>query len=1095
MVELIVVLVIVAVVAAFLVPALLGFIDKGRESEYKAHAQAALSATQTALSDIYNDGGNSYTPTKRENTRVLAGASESTAFTIWTDDVLWDGRTVAIDANIGSYTIVKAIYKENDDVYMYYDGANWTKYDTERKAMAAAVGTGADGKLKAVGNNIVYVWPYQRDFAYLEGETEYHGSDTEGPEIKVVTFHTDERYASRSFFKRVGKGGSGKESVKVVFWKEGDEYKSYWDGQYFVENENYKYEFDAGRGMNFEGWIPRLYAVAEPFTTPNDVINYIYNIETDKNEFDLDAVLSDNEGWAEKVILSKSEFGSFCAGKAVNGMNKVAGDKYTKESVLSVDGAVRVDDGSQTNGVLYAWFDGSTGEINWWTNAEEAYLPADCSDFFTGNESIVSLDFTGFLGSETTTSSGMFYGCTALTNITLGGGLADAAISDTSRMFEGCENLSSIDLANIGTSGLTDVGYMFAGCSSLTSIAMDDSFDTSTVESLEGMFENCSSLTTLEIGGWNTSNVTSLEKTFKGCTSLGTIDMSSWDLGKVVSLKETFSGLTDLTTLNMGDGWNLSSCASLENTFYGCSLLTSMDMGKLGLSDALINLSGTFRDCSGLANIVFPEGFDTKSVTNMENLFNGCSSITKLDLKSFDTHNVTGFTGMFNGMTNLTTIYATVDFVVNSDDVIMFEGDERLFGGTTHYSDALSNKDTSKYAWIDMRDDKAGYFHGVYFKAGLKKEEFQKLFTQKTTDVVKVDYEEHETARNIFDVTDPDPELTSDGSYIYAWRDGNTVKWCTNAMIAYMPYDCSRFFYNNTNLYKFSFRGFDTSKVTTMEDMFGCNADSIKSNLSEIDFGDDFRTDSLENLHGTFRRCIKITTLDLSNWNVSKVTNLTDTFARCKALTDINVSGWDVSNVTSMQSTFRTCLELTYLDLSTWHTDSLETMQQMFFESSKLKTVKFDNWNAENLNNVFSTFNGCKSLETIDLSGWDTRNIRSTASMFNGCSKLTTVDMRGWTTVGIDGTKAHSVTDTSTTSGYANMFNGCSSLTTIYETQDFVFVVTEGGGSMFNGCNSLVGGAGTRFSTSGNGSKYIFARIDDPENDKKGYFTYKALEP
>ena len=144
LVELLVVLVMLAIVAAIGIPALIGFIEKGKESEYKAHAEAALAATQAALSDLYNDAGNSFTPTKRNNVKELVKAADGTAFTVWTEKVLWDGKTKALEENIGSYTIVKAIYKENDSAFMYYDGANWTRYDNETDAKIAAVGSFID---------------------------------------------------------------------------------------------------------------------------------------------------------------------------------------------------------------------------------------------------------------------------------------------------------------------------------------------------------------------------------------------------------------------------------------------------------------------------------------------------------------------------------------------------------------------------------------------------------------------------------------------------------------------------------------------------------------------------------------------------------------------------------------------------------------------------------------------------------------------------------------------------------------------------------------------------------------------------------------
>ena len=1096
MVELIVVLVVLAIIAAFIIPALLGFIDKGKESEYKAHAEAALAATQTALSDLYNDASSSYTPVKRESTRKLAGAPEDTAFTVWTEKVLWDGRTKALESEIASYTIIKAIYKENENVYMYYDGAEWTKYDNERDAKKAAVGVDGEDNTNSLGDNVIFVWPYKRDYAYLtdkEGDPDPQQSP-DGPIIKIVTFHTDRSLLSQAYFQRVGKPGSSvRDSVKVVFWKNGDTITSdYWDGTVFTENENYQYTFHTSTSVNLGGWLPNSEDNHDYIcVTKDDVIDYIFNLSPDEiSEFDFYADLYTN-GKVDEVTLGKSQFRSFVDsfGSDITGIEKVelSDDEIPEIGSFAENyGAQRVDDNENRRAMIYAWVDGST--VKWCTNALVAYMPADCSDFFKGGDNLVGLDFSEFDSSRVTDVSGMFAECENLQEVTLGGSLASAGITDVSEMFAGCTVLSSVDSSSIGSGTLTSVYGMFKDCSSLTGdIIFADSFNTSSIESFEDMFVNCGA-SNIDAGKIDTSSATSLKNMFKDCSNLGALDVSGWNVSKVRTLEGTFSGCSNLSLTV--DGWSLGECTNLNNTFNGCSSLGSMDMSALGLSGKLTGMNSTFRDCSGLTSITFPENFDTTSVSSMENLFNGCSSISELNLMMFDTRNVTGFTGMFNGMTSLTTIYASLDFVVNSDDVVMFEGDENLFGGHTHYSDELSSKDTSKYAWIDMRDKKPGYFYGLSFKAVLSKSEFQKLFKQETRDVVKVDYGEHEFASNVFNVTDATSSST--GSYIYAWRDGTTVKWCTNALIAYMPPDCSKFFQNNTNLYKFSFRGFDTSLITTMDDMFGCTADGTRSNLSEIDFGDDFRTDSLTILRNAFRRCIKLESLDLSGWDVSNVTDLTDTFARCKGLKEINLSGWDVSNVKYMQSTFRNCEVLTYLDLSTWHTDSLETMQQMFFQCYKLKTVKFDNWNAENLLNVSSTFNSCSSLETIDLSGWDTSKVRSTANMFNGCTNLKTVDLSGWTTVGIDGTVAVSVTNSSEkTSGFENMFNGCSKLTTIYETQDFVFVKNIKTGNMFNGCNSLVGGAGTQFSASGNGNKPAYARIDDPENGKPGYFTMK----
>ena len=53
-----------------------------------------------------------------------------------------------------------------------------------------------------------------------------------------------------------------------------------------------------------------------------------------------------------------------------------------------------------------------------------------------------------------------------------------------------------------------------------------------------------------------------------------------------------------------------------------------------------------------------------------------------------------------------------------------------------------------------------------------------------------------------------------------------------------------------------------------------------------------------------FEYCSSLTSLDLSNFNTSKVTNMSDMFYGCKALTSLNISSFNMSNVTDFTSMF-----------------------------------------------------------------------------------------------------------------------------------------------------------------------------------------------
>ena len=191
----------------------------------------------------------------------------------------------------------------------------------------------------------------------------------------------------------------------------------------------------------------------------------------------------------------------------------------------------------------------------------------------------------------------------------------------------------------------------------------------------------------------------------------------------------------------------------------------------------------------------------------------------------------------------------------------------------------------------------------------------------------------------------------------------------------------------------------DTSKVTNMQSMF-----SSCSSLTTLDVSD-WDTSKVTNMQSMFSSCSKLTTLDVSDWDTSSVTNMNYMFDGCSSLTTLDVSKWDTSKVTNMQST---------LDVSKWNTSSVTNMNYMFRDCSSLTTLDVSKWDTSKVTNMQSMFEGCSSLTTLDVSKWNTSSVTSMASMFDGCSSLTTLDVSDW--------------DTSKVTKMYYMFYGCSSL-------------------------------------------------------------------
>ena len=149
-----------------------------------------------------------------------------------------------------------------------------------------------------------------------------------------------------------------------------------------------------------------------------------------------------------------------------------------------------------------------------------------------------------------------------------------------------------------------------------------------------------------------------------------------------------------------------------------------------------------------------------------------------------------------------------------------------------------------------------------------------------------------------------------------------------------------------------------------------------------------------------FDKFVNVYKIDISDWNVSKVTNMQHMFYRCKIFRSIgDVSEWDVSNVVSMGGMFNQCINLKSVDLSTWNTKSLKRCSSMFFACRSLvDTGNLNSWNTSRVFDLSNMFDGCKKLKNIgDISSWDVSNVMGITCMFLYCENLNSVgDIDKW---------------------------------------------------------------------------------------------------
>lgn len=113
-------------------------------------------------------------------------------------------------------------------------------------------------------------------------------------------------------------------------------------------------------------------------------------------------------------------------------------------------------------------------------------------------------------------------------------------------------------------------------------------------------------------------------------------------------------------------------------------------------------------------------------------------------------------------------------------------------------------------------------------------------------------------------------------------------------------------FYGCNGLTELDLRNFDTSKVTNMSNLF-----CLASKLTKLDISS-FVTEKVTDMSFMFSY-IEMTELDLSHFRTPKLTTMAYMFSGSDMLKSIELSSFDISKVTSMMGTFKGCTSLEYI--------------------------------------------------------------------------------------------------------------------------------------------------------------------------------------
>ena len=167
-----------------------------------------------------------------------------------------------------------------------------------------------------------------------------------------------------------------------------------------------------------------------------------------------------------------------------------------------------------------------------------------------------------------------------------------------SSFFEELRSLTSISgLENLNTTHVTDMSKMFYNCYNLSSLNLSQ-FNTGNVEKMNEMFYNCHGLNSLDLSAFNTAKVNNMYRMFYYCFAK-TIDLSSFNTANVENMNEMFAGASLVVNIYTSESFKTDKLTTSKYMFYLCTKLPNFNKDEVDATHANYGAGGYFKKIVG----------------------------------------------------------------------------------------------------------------------------------------------------------------------------------------------------------------------------------------------------------------------------------------------------------------------------------------------------------------------------------------------------------------------------------------------------------------------------------------------------------------
>ena len=167
-----------------------------------------------------------------------------------------------------------------------------------------------------------------------------------------------------------------------------------------------------------------------------------------------------------------------------------------------------------------------------------------------------------------------------------------------SSFFKELKSLTSISgLENLNTTHVTDMSKMFYNCNNLSSLNLSQ-FNTGNVEKMNEMFYYCRGLNSLDLSAFNTAKVNNMYRMFYYCF-VRTIDLSSFNTANVENMDEMFAGASLVVNIYASDLFKTDKLTTSKYMFYLCTKLPNFNKDEVDATHANYGAGGYFKKIVG----------------------------------------------------------------------------------------------------------------------------------------------------------------------------------------------------------------------------------------------------------------------------------------------------------------------------------------------------------------------------------------------------------------------------------------------------------------------------------------------------------------